>query len=259
MIRVPADQRSTTMVVLSASLASWLLLAASAHGLIVPVFCTTAASVLPTSRGSWDLLLALNPPRPWMTGWMVMVAAMMLPTLYHALLHVRYRVLRRQRYAALGSFLAGYALVWTLAGFVMLGLSMAAALLMPPGWSSFVAALLIALIWQATPAKQQALNRCHLFPSLSASGPAMMRDTILYGATRGGWCLANCWALMLIPLFVDAGHVPIMLAVALWLYGEQLERPRAPEWGWRIPRVLARIIHNRLLIPAAQIAKGGLS
>lgn len=240
------DQQAVTIAVTAASLTSWLLLAASTQGLVIPGVCTAASATVPFVGASWDLLLALNPAPPWLAGWMVMVAAMMLPTLYHALLHVRCRVLRRTRAAALGMFLLGYALIWAAGGLATWGLTLVAALWLPPGWPGFAAALLIALIWQASPAKQFALNRCHLFPPLAAGGGTMLRDTLVYGLTRGGWCFASCWALMLVPMFAGTWHWPVMLAVALWLYGEQLERPVAPAWGWRMPNVLGLIIRNRL-------------
>jgi hypothetical protein len=47
---------------------------------------------------------------------------------------------------------------------------------------------------------------------------------------------------MLLPLFVERGHLLGMIAVALFVFAERLERPAPLAWRWRGPGKALRII-----------------
>jgi len=102
-------------------------------------------------------------------------------------------------------------------------------------------AIVVAFVWQLSPAKQRSLNRCHARPALSAFGSAADLDALRFGSMQGIWCVGSCWALMLLPVLVSGWHVAAMAAVALWLSAERLDTPVPPRWGLRVPAKAARI------------------
>lgn len=108
--------------------------------------------------------------------------------------------------------------------------------------------VLIAILWQVSPTKQRCLNACHRRPSLAAFGVRAECDVSAFGVTHGLWCIATCWALMLLPLLIAQWHLPVMIAVGLFLFGERFERPAPPRWRLRGPRKAARIVVSRLHI-----------
>src|SRR5262249_12274501 len=102
----------------------------------------------------------------------------------------------------------------------------------------FLAATVLALLWSASPLQQAAQNRAHRLHRVGLFGFAADCDCIALGATLACWCLAACWAWMLLPLFVTTGHSVAMLAVSAIIMGERLQGPGAPLW--RMPWVLSR-------------------
>ena len=96
-----------------------------------------------------------------------------------------------------------------------------------------LAAAVLALAWQASPAKQRCLNRCHAHPPLAAFGWRAARDALALGLRHGGWCVGSCWALMLLVLLLPQGHVAGMAAAAVLMFSERLDPPRPPAWRLR--------------------------
>jgi len=128
---------------------------------IIPVaICGAGAGYLPGSGNLWaaaSAMLALNSPLSLLTGWCIMLAAMM-PTLLAApIVHVRHSSLVRRRTRAVLGFCTGYALVW-LAMAAPLGLL---ALLLDMAWSraALPLAIAVAFVWNASPVHQRLLNR----------------------------------------------------------------------------------------------------
>jgi predicted metal-binding membrane protein len=162
-----------------------------------------------------------------------MIAAMMSPLIIAPLRHVRDRSFARRRARSMLLFIAGYAAVWMAAGAGLQAVALAARsfLPIPLVWLGLAATL--AVVWQVSPAKQRCLNRCHRQPHLAAFGVAADRDAFDFGLLNGTSCVGVCWALMLLLLFVEQSHLVPMIAVALFVVAERLERPAPLEWRWR--------------------------
>jgi predicted metal-binding membrane protein len=221
--------------------AAWGVLALGAGGVVLPDFCAPMTLWAGPAAASLGLALALNPPATLAAGWALMLAAIMPPLIAAPLRHVRGRSFANRRARSMLLFAAGYAAVWMAAGTLLGALPFAARLAVPGSLPLLVITALAALLWQVSPAKQQCLNRCHQQPSLAAFGAAADRDVVCYGLSHGAWCVGACWALMLPPLVIERGHVPAMIATALFLCAERLERPAPATWRWRAPGKALRI------------------
>lgn len=205
--------------------AAWLALLAEPGA---PLVCTVPEVAL-----AWPLLWAANPPALLLSGWGLMLLAMMPPLLAAPLYHVWLGSLAQRRLRAWLVWLAGYGVVWLAAGAVLLGVKLALLGLAGPSYPLAAAAALVALVWQLSPAKQIALNRCHRRRPFAAFGFAADRDLFCQGLEHGAWCVASCWALMLFPLLLPQGHLVAMLAATVLTFCERLDPPRAPAWRWR--------------------------
>ncbi|KMO36631.1 hypothetical protein VQ03_20480 [Methylobacterium tarhaniae] len=249
------ERRGVRVPLLAASAAAWALLAAIPSGWSLPALCAAAGWRLP-SADEIILAFAVAPPGMLAATWLLMLAAMMGPTLVGPLCHVRARSLASRRGRAVAVFLAGYAAAWSLAG---LGLA-AAVLALLPGGSVAASALvaLTAVVWQASPAKQSCLNRCHARPPLAAFGPAAARDAWRFGFGHGIWCVGSCWPLMLAMLLLPIGHLAAMAVLAGWLLAERLAPPVPPGWRWRPwrARPILRLAAARVTAVRARIGIG---
>ena len=239
------------------SLAAWVALASSAGRLVPSILCAPGGVPSAPASRSLDLLLVLNSPTRvvWgaVSGAALMVAAMMLPLAAVPLRHVYQRSFARRRGRAMLLFAAGYAIVWIGAAAILELLALAARLAALTSLAWLVAASGAAALWQASPAKQWCLNRCHRRPQLAAFGAAADRDSLVFGLAHSASCVGACWALMLLPLGAANFHLPIMAAVALFVAAERIERPAPLSWRWRWPGKVLRSIAARL-----RYASGGM-
>jgi len=146
----------------------------------------------------------------FITTWVVMMAAMMFPSVAPMVsMYVNIQRGRRRRAMAVSAgasacFVAGYLLVWSAAGMLAyLGFRAGARL----GGSSIswahggrwiaVAILLLAAGYELTPLKQACLGRCRSPLSFVLSSWRSGRlGALKMGARHGAWCLGCCWALM---------------------------------------------------------------
>jgi len=208
--------------------AAWIALLFQPAGTTLPAHCSAA-------------LLSLNAPGSMAGGWALMLAAMMGPALIAPVRHVRDRSFARRRVRAIALFVAGYGAVWMAAGVVLIALARAMRLAASESSVPLVLALVIALVWQFSPAKQRCLNRCHAHSELPAFGVAAELGALRFGLAHGVWCAGSCWALMLVPLLISRGHLAAMALVTLWLIGERFDRPLQPRWRLRGPDKAVRI------------------
>jgi predicted metal-binding membrane protein len=215
----------------STSLAAWPMLALYWSDVTLPAFCSAGTS-MPLSA-SFDVALMFNSPAQFASGWALMLAAMMPPLIAAPLRHVRDRSFARRRARAMLLFAAGYAAVWMAAGLLLQALALAARWAAPAPLACLGLAAAIALLWQVSPAKQWCLNRCHRQPPLAAFGAAADRGAFTFGLMNGASCAGACWALMLLPLCVGAGHVLAMIVVTLFVVAERLESPAPLAWRRR--------------------------
>jgi predicted metal-binding membrane protein len=181
---------------------------------------------------SFDQALMFNPPAKLASGWALMIVAMMLPLVIAPLRHVRDRSFARRRMRAMLIFVAGYLAVWMAAGIGLQAMALAARWAVPAPLLCLGVAAAVAMGWQVSPAKQWCLNRCHRRPHLAAFGAAADRDAFDFGLTNGASCVAACWALMLLTLVVERGHLLGMVAVTLFVLAERLENPAPLAWRW---------------------------
>jgi predicted metal-binding membrane protein len=251
--------RGPLPTLIAVDLAGWVVLANSHFSLLTPDFCSSLPGDW-MARGSAGVVSAmiLNPPAELIMSCLIMLVAMMTPLLARPIAHLWNHSPARLRAPAIALFVATYAVVWLLAACVLMAIGVAlkafasaAALPIP------ALAVVIALVWQATPAKQTCLNRCHRLPRLSAFCSATVWDCVRYGATTALWCVGACWALMLVPLVVDGMHFATMAGVAAVLFVER--QARATHWRLEtigdFGRATASKIASLLRIAAKQAAR----
>ena len=246
----PARERLRVFapLALAAGLA-WILLTLGSGSVAVPTICSGALLWSVPTPDTYLFVFALIAPPQLAVGWAVMLAAMMLPTLYDPLIHLRERSFRRVRRWSSLLFIGGYVTVWMLAGVVFLGVALTIRIAAPSAYWPLILSSVAALIWQISPWKQTALNRCHRRPSLAAFAPAAYRNALSLGLRHGLWCIASCWGLMLVALLAPAHHTAIMAMATLAIWAERLEQARAPQWQVRLPfkamRLAARLVSKR--------------
>lgn len=234
-------RRVSTPLALAAGLA-WAMLAVGGSGVATPAICSAALLWSVPSPSAFAFAFAFVSPWSLTVGWVVMVVAMMLPTVGDPLVHVRERTLARLRPVCIAVFLGGYVGVWTVAGVVLLAAAIMARLAAPIPEAPLIVASLVAVVWQVSPWRQVALNRCHRRPSLPAFAPAAYRSALHLGVTHGFWCVASCWALMATALLAPAYHVQVMAFVAGCIWAERLEPARPPRWRASLPSRALRMI-----------------
>ncbi|HET7911837.1 MAG TPA: DUF2182 domain-containing protein [Pseudolabrys sp.] len=227
-------------VLVSISLVAWLLLALTWSDVTPAGFCS--ASLRMPLSDSFNRAFVFNSPAQLASGWLLMLAAMMLPLIVAPLKHVRERSFAHRRVRAMFLFVIGYGAVWMIAGVGLQVIAHAARTAVSDTLMCIALAAAVATLWQVSPAKQWCLNRCHRRPQLAAFGAAANRAAFNFGLTHGASCAGACWALMLLPLFVGHGHVLTMVAVMLFALAERLESAAPLAWCWRGPGKALRII-----------------
>jgi predicted metal-binding membrane protein len=172
----------------------------------------------------------------FLSTWILMMTAMMLPALTPAalrhadLLHERRARGRSARTDATALFVVGYLAVWGvfgLVGYAVLeaGRSLGGGAFAWHQAGRWVAAsvLLAAAAYQLTPAKAACLSRCReARASLGARLGDNRRGALRLGAQHGAWCLGCCWALMAALFALGAMSVTWMVVVSLLIAAERL-------------------------------------
>ena len=140
----------------------------------------------------------------WFVGvWVVMMAAMMLPSVSPTV--ALYSRLTKQKRPLLPLvFASGYLLTWAAAGLLAYGLTDAGSRLLGSelSWGEggrWLAGgtLLVAALYEVTPLKDVCLARCRSpLGFLLGSWREGPRGALEMGARHGAWCVGCCWALM---------------------------------------------------------------
>jgi predicted metal-binding membrane protein len=160
----------------------------------------TAARMAGMDGGPWTALGALG----WFLGvWIVMMAAMMLPSL--APTAALYSRMTRQRSPVLPLlFTAGYLVIWGAAGALAFALAAGGAavagdvLAWDRGgrWVAGVT-LIAAALYEFTPLKHVCLAKCRSpLGFLLGAWRDGRTGALEMGARHGAWCVGCCWALM---------------------------------------------------------------
>jgi predicted metal-binding membrane protein len=177
-------------------------------------------------------------------GWLLMIAAMMLPTVL-PLLHRFERMVaaRRDRRSLVLLLVAGYLLAWSgfglaahLADTALHLLAWRSDWLAANGWMPGAAVLAVAGGFQFTRLKYRCLEQCRTpfsFISQHWHGRRPWRDALVLGLHHGAFCVGCCWALMLLMFVVGAGSVGWMLAL-----GAVMALEKNAPWGGRLSRPL---------------------
>lgn len=240
------ERARVNIPILLISAVTWMMLLVNPGGIMTLSHCPVTDSG--ASLASFQMMLEMNPLSSLMTGWALMLVAMMSPTLTAPLRHVINRSLKRRRARSVTLFLVGYAAIWMAAGGVLIAVMLMLSLLAPQSYLPAVGVGVIAFVWQCSPAKQRCLNRAHNHSELAAFGIAADMDALRFGITHGVWCVGSCWALMLLPMLLLQGHFAAMAVAAFVMASERLERPRPLGWRLRFPGKLMRILVARTRI-----------
>lgn len=178
----------------------------------------------------------------FLSTWVVMMAAMMLPAVTPILVAYHEIQLERRGHAATENagdaalLLAGYLAVWAAAGllgYAMLeaGRSLGGGLFAWDRAGRLTAAgvLLAAALYQLTPAKNACLSKCRSRRGLLLAGWRDGRGGALrVGMEHGAWCVGCCWALMAALFALGAMSVAWMGVIAVLIAAERLLPWRAP-------------------------------
>ncbi len=172
----------------------------------------------------------------YLTVWVVMMAAMMFPSVAPTvLMYDRLREGHRARGRgaapdATALFVAGYLLVWTLAGLGAYAVFELVRDIDPPflAWDEagrYVTAgvIVAAAIYQVTPLKQACLVKCRSPMMFLAERWRHGRlGGLELGARHGAWCLGCCWALMAALFAVGVMSLGWMALIAAFIAAEKL-------------------------------------
>ena len=173
-------------------------------------------------------------------AWVLMIAAMMLPTTF-PLLAIFRRIVgdrpdarRLIALVVLGFFAAWFA--FGLAAHLLDELLLRAAERLPwladHGWMLGAAVLAGAGLFQFSALKYRCLEQCHTPFAFVASrwhGQSPSREAWRLGLDHGLFCVGCCWALMLLMFVVGTGNPGWMLALAAVMAAEKNLR-----WGRRL-------------------------
>jgi predicted metal-binding membrane protein len=176
----------------------------------------------------------------WFLGtWVVMMAAMMFPSVSPTVALYARMIKERSRVAPL-LFAAGYLLTWTAVGALAFSIAFAGGhaggdLLSWDRAGRWVAAvtLLTAAVYELTPLKDVCLGKCRsplglLFGSWREGRSGALR----MGMKNGAWCVGCCWALM-------ASFFALGIMSVLWM------------------AIVAALIAVEKLLPWRRVATGG--
>jgi predicted metal-binding membrane protein len=193
--------------------------------------------------GGWTMSMTWMPGKDWSGAalsflgmWVVMMIAMMMPSLVPMLLSYRQAIgTERHGHASLLTVLvgAGYFFVWTVFGIAVfpLGVTLATATMYLPGLSRAVpiavgVIVLIAGLLQFTGWKAKQLACCRQASGCNSSMPVGMGKAWIQGLRFGLHCSQCCFGLIIILLIIGVMDLRMMALVAAAITAERL----APAW-----------------------------
>jgi predicted metal-binding membrane protein len=201
------------------------------------------ATLLAVAAGAWlvtdwrmggmtgDPIGELDEVGFYATAWVVMMAAMMLPSVWpFVTVYDLMRASHEQRRWTTAFVIAGYLLAWTLWGLAAFGVLRAGHAVFGDflpwdGAGRWVAAgvVLAAAAYQLSPAKNACLGRCR--------GPLMFvtenwrpgwLGALRLGVVHGAWCVGCCWGLMATLFALGVMSVGWMAVIAALVAVEKL-------------------------------------
>jgi predicted metal-binding membrane protein len=225
-----ADGRPIAAVVLVLAATAWaVLLAWSGHDL----------GHGPAHGGHGPVTAAPNARPIALGGWVIMVAAMMLPPAL-PLARVAHRVAGARRGGTGLALLAlsGFLSVWAGVGVVLIAVQVLIDTTARPvtGWPAGLVggALMVAGAFQFTRLKTACLRACRTprwFALRYWHGRAPAREAAVLGTAYGVSCVGCCWALMVLCFVAGTTALPVMVGLSVLMAVERLTR-----WGRRVVR-----------------------
>lgn len=184
----------------------------------------------------------------FVVGWLLMIVAMMLPTVIPLLATFRALVGTRRRPGVLtGAVILGYLVTWTAFGLVAwIGDRGVHAMVDAVPWLAanprFVLAGTFALagLYQFSGLKYRCLDECRSplgFILHRWQGRAERREAFGLGVAHGLFCVGCCWSLMLVMFAVGLGSMAWMLAL-----GAVTAVEKNAAWGRRLGRPLGIVL-----------------
>jgi predicted metal-binding membrane protein len=172
----------------------------------------------------------------WVTAWVVMMAAMMFPSIAPmVVMHARIeegkeRQGKETQTGATALFVCGYLLTWTAAGLIgygiiQLGDALSLDFLAWDNAGPYVAGGVIigAAIYQLTPLKDVCLKHCRSpMAFLLTRWRPGRGGALLMGLEHGGWCVGCCWGLMAALFALGVMSIGWMVFVAALIAIEKL-------------------------------------
>jgi predicted metal-binding membrane protein len=195
--------------------------------------------------GGWTMSMTWMPGQDWSGAalsflgmWVVMMIAMMMPSLLPMLLHYRQAIGTKQ-HGRMGWLTvlvgAGYFFVWTVFGIAVfpLGVALATAAMQLPGLSRTVpivvaVVVLIAGLLQFTGWKAQQLACCRQAAGCRSVMPASMGAAWIQGLRFGLHCSQCCFGLIIILLIIGVMDLRVMAIVAAAITAERLAPAGVP-------------------------------
>jgi len=165
-------------------------------------------------------------------AWLLMIAAMMLPTTL-PLLDIFRRVVMGRRDASrlVAILIAGYLLAWLAFGlaahaidWVLLDAAQATPWFVAHGWVVGATVVGAAGLFQFSALKYRCLEKCRApfgFVAARWRGRRPARDAFAIGFGHGLFCVGCCWALMLLMFVVGTGNLGWMLVLAAVMAAEK--------------------------------------
>ena len=203
----------------------------------------------------------------FLSVWVVMMAAMMFPSLSPTVALYSRMTQRRAPFAPL-VFTCGYLLTWTAAGVVAFAISDLGAGLLGDelSWDTagrWVAGgiLAAAALYEFTPLKDACLGKCRSpLGFLLGSWRGGLSGALQMGTTHGAWCVGCCWALMAALFALGVMNIAWMAFVAALIAAEKmLPWRRAATYGTAIILLLLAVLLVAApdTIPGFTIPDGG--
>jgi predicted metal-binding membrane protein len=191
-------------------------------------------------------------------AWVVMIAAMMLPTtlplllMFRRITQARSDGTRLAVLVVLGFLVAwfGFGIVAHVADAALRSIAAGSAWFIGHGWTVAAVVLVGAGLFQFSALKYRCLEQCHTPFAFVASrwhGRAPSHEALRIGFDHGVFCVGCCWALMLLMFVVGMGNLGWMLLLAAVMAAEK----NLP-WGRRLrtPLGIALVIWGCALVLA---------
>jgi len=186
---------------------------------------------------------------PFLAMWVLMMTAMMLPSVapvavsYLRAVGARGRTLAQAGHVV--GLVGGYLLVWAAVGLPAFGADRAFAALAEPSAQTLVwlqvGVLVVAGGYQFSSLKDRCLSHCRspLSVLLHLGGFRGRGRDVRAGAWHGGYCVGCCWSLMLVLVAVGVMNVIWMAVLAAVVFTEK---------NWFHGRRFSRIVGGGLLV-----------